>query len=134
MDESYVSWLRLVPGVSANLAREIAERYPDPELLKGATPGDLAAIPGMSADVAARVLELIRTASTSDAAWYKDEPSLYLCPECGSFAGKGSKACPFCGVVFDDDGTRRRPREFRRSHRLPSRRGRSWTSSATRRG
>ena len=109
MDESYLSWLRLVPGVSANLARALAERYPDPELLKGASAEDLAAIPGMGADVAARVLELIRTASTSDAAWYRDEPSLYLCPECGSFAGKGSKACPFCGVVFDDDGAASTP-------------------------
>src|SRR5438093_737682 len=105
MDESYLSWLRLVPGVSADLARGIVERYPDPELLKGATPRDLAAIPGMDEDVATRVLELVRTASTSDASWYRDEPALYLCPECGSFVGKGSSACPFCGVVFDEEGS-----------------------------
>jgi len=102
MDESYLSWLRLIPGVSADLARRIAERYPDPELLKGATPEDLARVPGMTEDVAGRVLDLVRAASTADASWYREEPALYLCPECGSFVGKGTNACPFCGVVFDE--------------------------------
>ncbi len=102
MDESYVAWLRLIPGVTPDLARRIAERYPDPELLKGTEPKDLAAIPGVTEDLAARVLELVRTAARSDEGWYKDRPSLYLCPECGSFVGKGSTACPFCGVVFEE--------------------------------
>jgi len=105
MDESYLSWLRLIPGVTPDLAKRIAERYPDPELLRGAGPEDLARVPGVTVELAARVLELIRTAANSDAAWYKDEPSLYLCPECGSFVGKGSSACPFCGVVFDEEET-----------------------------
>lgn len=103
MDDSYLSWLRLIPGLTADLAKRITERYPDPELLKGATPADLAAIPGIAMDLAARVLELVRTAERSDAAWFKDEPSLYLCPECGSFVGKGSAACPFCGVAFEEE-------------------------------
>ena len=102
MNESYLSWLRLIPGVSSDLARGIAERYPDPELLKGARLADLATIPGMKGEVGARVLELVRTASSADREWYRDEPALYLCPECGSFVGKGSNACPFCGVVFDE--------------------------------
>src|SRR2546426_5652143 len=102
MDESYLSWLRLIPGVTADLARKIAERYPDPELLKGAGLTDLSKVPGMTEDVAGRVSQLVRAASTADASWYREEPALYLCPECGSFVGKGSNACPFCGVVFDE--------------------------------
>ena len=102
MDESYLSWLRLIPGVTADLAKRVAERYPDPELLRGASPKDLAEVTGMTEEVALRVLELVHTASTSDSAWYRDEPGLYLCPECGSFVGKGASACPFCGVVFDE--------------------------------
>src|SRR3972149_5313082 len=102
MDESYLSWLRLIPGVSADLARRLGERYPDPELLKGATQEDLARIPGMTEDIAGRVLDLVRAASKADASWYREEPALYLCPECGSFVGKGTNACPFCGVVFDE--------------------------------
>src|SRR2546425_12170888 len=102
MDESYLSWLRLIPGVSSNLARRIAERYPDPEILKGARPADLAMVPGITEDIASRVLDLVRAASTSDSSWYREEPSLYLCPECGSFVGKGANACPFCGGVFDE--------------------------------
>ena len=39
-----------------------------------------------------------------------------------------------CRRASSRDGRRRRPREFRPSLRLPSRRGRSWTSSATPRG
>ncbi len=102
MDESYRSWLLLIPGVSSDLAKRIAERYPDPALLRGATAADLEKIAGMTGDVAGRVLELVRAASTADASWYREEPSLYLCPECGSFVGKGTSACPFCGVVFDE--------------------------------
>ena len=102
MDESYLSWLRLIPGVSADLAKRIAERYPDPALLKGATAADLVTVQGMTVDVATRVLELVRAAATADALWYREEPALYLCPECGSFVGKGANACPFCGVVFDE--------------------------------
>ena len=102
MDESYLSWLRLIPGVSSDLARRIAERYPDPELMKGASPADLSKVPGITEDVALRVLDLVRAASTSDSSWYREEPALYLCPECGSFVGKGAGTCPFCGVVFDE--------------------------------
>src|SRR3989454_39205 len=102
MDESYLSWLRLIPGVSSDLARRIAERYPDPELLKGASPANMSKVSGITEDVASRVLDLVRAASTSDASWYREEPALYLCPECGSFVGKGANACPFCGVVFDE--------------------------------
>src|SRR3989454_11033716 len=102
MDESYLSWLRLIPGVSSDLARRIAERYPDPELLKGASPADMSKVPGITEDVASRVLDLVRAASAADASWYREEPALYLCPECGSFVGKGANACPFCGVVFDE--------------------------------
>src|SRR3989442_2896484 len=102
MDAFYLSWLRFSPGVAADLAKRIAERYPDPQLLKGASPRDLEDVPGMTEEVAVRVLELVRTASTSDSAWYRDEPALYLCPECGSFVGKGASACPFCGVVFEE--------------------------------
>src|SRR5439155_1329269 len=43
-----------------------------------------------------------RAAANADASWYREEPALYLCPECGSFVGKGANACPFCGVVFDE--------------------------------
>ena len=56
----------------------------------------------MTEAVAGRVSQLVRAASTADASWYREEPALYLCPECGSFVGKGSNACPFCGVVFDE--------------------------------
>src|SRR2546428_13827051 len=56
----------------------------------------------MTEAVAGRVSQLVRAASTADASWYREEPALYLCPECGSFVGKGANACPFCGVVFDE--------------------------------
>ncbi len=37
-----------------------------------------------------------------DGHWYKDEPNLFICPQCSSFVSMGSDKCPFCGVEFEE--------------------------------
>ncbi|MBI4999984.1 MAG: DUF11 domain-containing protein [Euryarchaeota archaeon] len=38
-----------------------------------------------------------------DGHWYREEASLFICPECGSLVADGSGKCPKCGVLFEAD-------------------------------
>lgn len=108
MDESYLSWLRLVLGISADAAKAIAARYPAPALLGAATFDELTKIPGVSADLASRLLEKARREDSREVALGDEEPSLPVCRECGSFVGRDATDCVFCGARLDP-GAERRP-------------------------
>ncbi len=99
MDESYLEWLRVLPGFSAEKARKVAERFPTFEHLRAATPEELASVGGLSP----YDLEALHRL-THDPRGRDPEGRLFLCPECGSFAGPASTECPFCGVSFAEAG------------------------------
>lgn len=95
MDESYLEWLRFLPGFTPAKARKVAERFPTLERLRAATPEELASVEGLaSAD--AEVLHRHARNPTARGG----SGRLFLCPECGSFAGPSAENCPFCGVPF----------------------------------
>src|SRR5438445_728626 len=96
MDESYLEWLIGLPGFGEAKARRIAERFPSFERLQAATHDELSAVEGVtSADIEA-LRGLLSDGSGQDASG-----QLFLCPQCGSFAGTAAKSCPFCGVEFE---------------------------------
>lgn len=39
----------------------------------------------------------------ADGFWYKDDSSLFLCPNCGAFIPKDAENCKTCGVVFEGE-------------------------------
>ncbi|HEY7587159.1 MAG TPA: lamin tail domain-containing protein [Thermoplasmata archaeon] len=95
MDESYLEWLRSLPGFTVEKARKVSKRFPTFEHLRHATREELASVPGLTP---ADMDVLRRTSNSFDG---RDESGhLFLCPECGSFAGPSAKSCPFCGVDF----------------------------------
>lgn len=96
MDESYLEWLSVLPGFDEEKARRIVERFPTFEHLRAATREELAVVDGVTSADIDTLFGLIRDSSGQDASG-----QLFLCPECGSFAGMGAKSCPFCGVEFD---------------------------------
>ncbi len=98
MDESYLEWLRVLPGLSAEAARKVVERFPTFEHLRAATDEELASVEGLSPRDREALHSLLRDPSGRDSGGY-----LYLCPECGSFAGTRATECPFCGVHFGDE-------------------------------
>src|SRR5881227_3599198 len=96
MDESYLEWLSSIRGSDAERARRIAERFPTYESLRSAPREELLAIEGLSPSFVDSLLGLLGTPADRDAAEH-----LFLCPECGSFAGPGATRCAFCGVEFE---------------------------------
>src|SRR5438132_9043496 len=96
MDESYLEWLSSIPGSDAERARRIAERFSTYENLRAAPREELLAIEGLSPSFVDSLLGLLGTPADRDAAEH-----LFLCPECGSFAGPGATRSAFCGVVFE---------------------------------
>ncbi len=97
MDESYLEWLRVLPGFSAEKARKVAERFPTFEHLRAASPEELASVEGLTPQDLESLHHLLRDPRGRDA-----DGHLFLCPECGSFAGPASEECPFCGVSFEE--------------------------------
>ena len=97
MDESYLEWLQVLPGFSAEKARRVAERFPTFEHLRAATPEELASVEGLSPHDLEALHRMAHDARGRDA-----EGRLFLCPECGFFAGPASTECPFCGVSFQE--------------------------------
>lgn len=94
MDESYLEWLSSIPGSDPERARRIAERFPTYDRLRAATREELASVEGLTSAAIDDLLRLL--GHPTDA----DTNQLFLCPNCGSFAGPGSTACAFCGVEF----------------------------------
>jgi uncharacterized repeat protein (TIGR01451 family) len=48
-------------------------------------------------------LEDEKNKKDADGFWYKDNSSLFLCPNCGAFIPKDAKNCKTCGVVFEGE-------------------------------
>ncbi len=106
MDESYLEWLRVLPGFSAEKARRVAERFPTFEHLRTATLEELASVEGLTPYDLEALHRLVHDPRGRDA-----DGHLFLCPECGSFAGPASTECPFCGVSFNEAGEEAAVRE-----------------------
>ncbi len=97
MDESYLEWLSGLPGFDSGKARHVAERFPSYEHLRASTREELTAVEGLTPPDVETLFRLLRDPSGHDASG-----QLFLCPECGSFAGTKARACPVCGVAFED--------------------------------
>src|SRR6266699_2585534 len=102
MDESYREWLSSIPGWTADKAQKVGERFPTYELLRAASRDELSAIEGLTSGEADALFGLVHGTSEGDASGH-----LFLCPECGSFAGAGATKCPSCGVEFGGPEYRR---------------------------
>src|SRR5213594_1029275 len=96
MDESYLEWLIGLPGFGEDKARRVAERFPSFEHLRAATREELSSVEALTSADLETLLGLLSDGTGRDASG-----QLFLCPECGSFAGSAAKSCPFCGVEFD---------------------------------
>ena len=96
MDESYLEWLIGLPGLGEAKARRLAERFPSLGQLRAATREELSAVEGVTPVDVDTLLGLLSEGSGRDASG-----QLFLCPNCGSFAGTAAESCPFCGVEFE---------------------------------
>src|SRR2546427_4506417 len=96
MDESYLEWLIGLPGFGEEKARRVVERFATFEQLRAATRDELSAVEGVTSTDIETLLGLLSGGSGRDASG-----QLFLCPQCGSFAGASAKSCPFCGVEFE---------------------------------
>src|SRR5437867_10815381 len=94
MDESYLEWLIGPPGLGEAKARRLAERFPSLGQLRAATREELSAVEGVTPVDVDTLLGLLSEGSGRDAS-----AQLFLCPNCGSFAGTAAASCSFCGVV-----------------------------------
>src|SRR5436189_121115 len=106
MDESYLYWLRLIPGVSADLAKRTAQPSPVEELLQARNgeakictrcgaflePGATACGMCGSQYTPERVADLPAVDTTP-----LPDPDLFLCPRCGAFLSQADAACAICG-------------------------------------
>ena len=106
MEERYLSWLLALPGVTVRLAKSLAERYTDFEQLRSARKYELGAIPGITSELASRILEAVRNENSS-------EPAIRRCPTCGATNGLGTRECRLCGQTLGApmDGQRSTPLE-----------------------
>src|SRR6266545_4883144 len=95
MDESYREWLSSIPGWTADKAQKVGERFPTYELLRAASRDELSAIEGFTSAAVDALYGLVHGTSQGEAS-----DQLFLCPECGSFAGAGATKCASCGVEF----------------------------------
>ena len=97
MDEGYLEWLQGLPGFDEAKARRLLDRFPSFEHLRAATREELLSVPGLEPDdmdALGRVL--------GDRPGRDDDGHLFLCPECGSFAGAKASSCPVCGIAFEE--------------------------------
>ncbi|MFO7619151.1 MAG: zinc ribbon domain-containing protein, partial [Thermoplasmata archaeon] len=40
----------------------------------------------------------------TDGYWYKEDSTLFMCPNCGAFIKRDAQSCEACGIVFEADG------------------------------
>ncbi|HEV8594375.1 MAG TPA: zinc ribbon domain-containing protein, partial [Thermoplasmata archaeon] len=104
MDEEYLSWLLLIPGIGRKRAELLAEKYPSMEALRAASDKDVAGVEGFGPVLAKRVRDFVEVASAPGGDyWYKDEAGLYLCPNCGAMIGRDATSCPFCHTALEGE-------------------------------
>ena len=103
MDEDYLSWLLIVPGLSRRRAALLAETFPSIEALRAAPLVDIAGIAGIGDSLARRIKDFAETAGPGADPQYGDDAGLYLCPECGALIAKRATRCPFCNVSFEGE-------------------------------
>src|SRR3990170_1175821 len=108
MDEDFLSWLLLVPGITRKQAELLAARFASVEALRAATVHDLVGI-GLEEPLARRVLDFAETAAPGTDRLYRGDAGLYLCPECGALIARDAAKCPFCGTVFEAGEEEARP-------------------------
>src|SRR5437867_202345 len=103
MDEEYLAWLLLIPGIGRKRAERLAAKFPTTEALRAASVEDLASLDGIGETLATQVKEFLAKSEGADDFWYKGEAGLYLCPTCGALIAKDATKCPSCGTEFDGE-------------------------------
>src|SRR3990170_4421920 len=103
MDETFLSWLLLIPGLTRKQAELLAATFPTVQALRTAGVTDLVAAGGLDEDLARRVKEYAETAAPGSDRLYRGETGLYLCPECGALIAKDAAKCRFCGTTFEGE-------------------------------
>ncbi|TLZ50721.1 MAG: DUF11 domain-containing protein [Methanobacteriota archaeon] len=103
MDEDFLTWLLLIPGIGRKRAERLAETFQSAAALRAASVAEVAAVEGFGEVLAQRVKDHVAKAEGPDDFWYKTEPGLYLCPECGSLIARDAAKCPSCGTVFEGE-------------------------------
>ncbi|MBI4416958.1 MAG: zinc ribbon domain-containing protein, partial [Euryarchaeota archaeon] len=101
MDEEYLSWLGLIPGVARRRAMALAERFPSVEALRAASVEDIASVEGIGPVLARRIKDFAG-ASREEADFSRsNEAFLYLCPACGALIAKHATVCPICRAELE---------------------------------
>lgn len=95
MDESYLVWLQSLAGLNPAKARRVAKLFPTFEHLRAGDRDQLRQLNGLSFAEVDAIERAVRESGGRHA-----DGRLFLCPECGSFAGTKATSCPFCGVAF----------------------------------
>ena len=103
MDEDYLSWLLVIPGIGRRRAELLAAKFPSIEALRAATSDDIAVLEGIGPRLAKRVKDFVESAAPGVDRLYRDGAGLYLCPECGALIARDAKQCPFCGTTFEGE-------------------------------
>src|SRR2546422_5020559 len=103
MDEDFLSWLLLIPGVGRRRAERLGGKSPSVAALRDGGVAEIAAVEGIGDVLAERVKDYVAKAARGVDRQYRDEPGLYLCPGCGSLIGKAAKECPFCNTVLEGE-------------------------------
>src|SRR3990172_1119665 len=103
MDEDYISWLLMVPGLSRRRAELLAGTFPSIEALRAAPVAEIAAIGGIGETLARRLKDFAETAGPGEDRQFPGDAGLYLCPECGALIGRQATRCPFCDASFEGE-------------------------------
>ena len=104
MDEDFVAWLVLIPGVGRRRAEQLAKKFRSIEKLRAASLDDIRSIEGFGDVLARRVKAFVKKAAVHAKGGEKArETALYLCPGCGALLGRDAKKCPFCDTAVEGE-------------------------------
>jgi uncharacterized repeat protein (TIGR01451 family) len=99
MEEDFLQWISIIPGVGPQRARRLKEAgLTTPEAIRSASIEEIAQIEGIGKELAQRLKDY-----AEEIVQLKEEEAfLFLCPECGAFISKTAKRCEVCGATIEE--------------------------------